>query len=647
VTSRDSEFGQFAGGFGDALHRLAVLLVDDQDLAQRLLIRAFATVRRRWAGIQSAGAPEAQAVDALVSRLPRRLPATAEAAEAEPAETAEEDVHLRRRQAVLAAWTPLTPRQRASLLFVDSSVASPRLAGQPMPPSLGSETKVETLATGAWTALEGAVRADPTVRDWSFDDDELGAVLADSLRERARELPTFRTHAEAISQQRRHDLNRVLVSSSVVVVLLVLVGFAVVRISTSTSPADTKLPSVSTGSPIDAPAPPQFGSGSPYSGTPSAPALTISAAPALSPAVSPEPPDSAPAVVDAGYVVGWPTRGSLATNAALEFDVRSTFLHDHTGLTGPVQVLLLTDTTTFRVAYVTARTNVGSVGSWFYGNIGDQHLTEGSSQLGFSILGNDSVLSALLVYGGSRELVVLASPTATSMVLHGGAAPVGFLTKQGFGVLDVTQFPVDGLQVSVETSDGGSASVEPNEIDLDLATPRAGGISTAGYPIVRGYPDPGLLVQADTVATLWQTTDLHDQAVPDVLWGGTDGSIQQVVVRLRTVGGIDVVVIAWGGPEARVDAELLAPKAADFPLTWDYPTATGMRVGVLVAPGVKTAQLVVDGASVGAAVPVDANGYASLVEPAYSGTVTGHTVAVAMSDATGKAVVSLSVPPPA
>jgi hypothetical protein len=149
------------------------------------------------------------------------------------------------------------------------------------------------------------------------------------------------------------------------------------------------------------------------------------------------------------------------------------------------------------------------------------------------------------------------------------------------------------------------------------------------------------------LATIWQQSDLKDKGVPDVLWGGSDGSVQQVVVRLRTAGGIDVVIIAWSGPAAGADAELLAPNAADFPVTWDYPTAAGRRVGVLAPGGVSSVQLIVDGVATGKPVAVDANGYASLPETAYYGTVTGHSVEVAMVDANGKTVSTISEPPPA
>jgi hypothetical protein len=645
-TTRDADFRQFAGGFGDALARLAVLLVDDETVARRLVVRALALLRRRWSSLENSGAPEAQAVDALISRLPRSVSTSAVQ---EVGLDDDADVVLQRQQAVLRSWTTLTPRERASLLFVDASVASPRLAGMAMPPALGSVTRVEGLEDAAWASLLAGMRADPVAADWPFDDDELGAALAESLRAKALSLRSYAPAPAEIERQRRTDLNRGVLAAATAVVLVVVVAVAVVHVSTASNrTASDQTVSSDAVTSASAIAPPQFTIVTPPTPTPAPPdaigspgsTVTLGALGEVVPAASPTPGDD-------GLVVDWPTRGTLAGNANLAADLRATFAAAHSGLTGPVQVLLITDTTTFRVAYVTARTQTGSIGSWFYGNIGSQHLTEGSSSLGFSIVGADAVVSAVLVYGGSRELVALASPKATSMVLRGGPEPVGFLTQQGFGVLDVTQFEENGLQVDVKAADGSSADVLPQEVDLDLATPRAGGITTAGYPIVRGYPDPGLLIDADQVATIWQTSDLHRVGVPDVLWGGTDGKIQQVVVRLRTVGGIDVVVVAWSGPEAKADAELLAPNAADFPITWDYPTGTGTRVGVLAPIGVSTVQLIVDGAPASAPVAVDANGYASLVEPPYSGTVTGHTVAVAMLNSGGKSVSSLSVPPPA
>jgi hypothetical protein len=615
-TSRDAEFGQFAGGFGDALHRLAVLLVDDPNRADALVVWSLAALRRRWAGIENSGAPDAQAVDALVSRLPRtgvRLSVPLrDVGSEEVAVDVAVDETLQRRQAILRSWSLLRPRERAALIFIDASVVTPRLADMPVPRSLGSPARVQTRAAESWRALEARVRADPAVTAWTFDDDEFGVLLADSLRDRASTIPPYLATLADITRQRRRDFRRMLLAATGVVVVILLVGAGVVHFSASRGAENAAVAGVSPSGIVPPP---------------------------RSPAAAPQ------VEIDAAHeVVNWPIRGSLSADVTLGSSVIATFVTNHPGVTGPIQLLLLTDTTTFRVAYVRAQTPDGSIGAWFYGDIGSQTMVEGASDLGFSVLGTDTVIAAVLVHDGTRELVTLSSPTARSMVLHGGSEPTPFLGQQGVGVLDMSRLAQNGgLQVDVTESDGTSAVALPQTVNLDQQPPETAGDTTAGYPTLRGSPDPTLLIAADVVAKKWQSDELNDEAVPDVLWGGTDGEVGQVVVRLRTTGSLDVAVIAWSGPTPGSDSELLDPASADFPLLWDYPDGDRTRIGVLAPIGVATVQLRVDDAVV-QTVPIDQNGYASVTMP--TGVLGEVGLSIVLSDAAGKQVTTLPVQAP-
>jgi hypothetical protein len=623
-TTRDTEFRQFAGGFGDALNRLAVLLVDDSNRADALVVRSLAVLRRRWAGIDNAGAPEAQAVDILVSLLPRSgVSAPLQLPDAGLEEDVAVDVTLQRQQAILRSWSVMRPRERAGLLFTDASVVSPRLAGAPAPRSLGSPARVQARAAESWRNLESRVRADAAATDWNFDDDEFGVLLADSLRAKASTIPTFLPQLADITRRRRRDLRQTLLAAAGVVVVIVLAGVAVVHFSASHGAGNAAAAGVSPSGIV----PPLFTNVQP---------------PARSAVATPKRESNATAVDN--EVVDWPIRGTLASDATLGSEVIATFVTNHPGATGRIQLLLLTDTPTFRVAYVRAQTPDGSIGAWFYGDIGSETLVEGASDLGFSILGPDTVISAVLVHDSTRELVTLSSPTARSMVLHGGSDPASFLVQDGVGILDISRLAENGgLQVAVTQSDGTSSVALPQTVNLDQQLPEIVGDTTAGYPTMRGSPDPSLLIAADVVATKWQADELHDDAVPDVLWGGDDGEIGQVVVRLRTTGPLDVAVIAWSGPTPGSDSELLDPTAPDFPLIWDYPDGDRTRIGVLVPIGVATVQLRVDDAVVQTE-PADQDGYASVVLP--TGVLGEQGLSIVLSDAAGKQVTTLPVQSP-
>jgi hypothetical protein len=81
-------------------------------------------------------------------------------------------------------------------------------------------------------------------------------------------------------------------------------------------------------------------------------------------------------------VVAWPTRGTAAKDAALITKLKAAFLYAHPETTGQVQVLLITDTSTYRIAYVTAKSPTGVLESWFYGPVGSGDLVEGVVQYG-------------------------------------------------------------------------------------------------------------------------------------------------------------------------------------------------------------------------------------------------------------------------
>ncbi|HZV26755.1 MAG TPA: hypothetical protein VFG00_10735, partial [Acidothermaceae bacterium] len=178
----ENEFREFVVGFADPLTRLAFLLTAGASGDPAVLSAdALARVRRQWRDAEVTGAPEALAVEALVSGLPHRRqfhlrgPAAAQELEDDyvlataGAATVSHDAFRRPRageagslagspgvsangdgavdvdvlhDALWKAWLGLSPRQRVPVVLADPSVASRRLVGIGVPESFGSPRRV-------------------------------------------------------------------------------------------------------------------------------------------------------------------------------------------------------------------------------------------------------------------------------------------------------------------------------------------------------------------------------------------------------------------------------------------------------------------------------------------------------------------------
>ena len=133
----------------------------------------------------------------------------------------------------------------------------------------------------------------------------------------------------------------------------------------------------------------------------------------------------ADSVSDRGPVVAWPTRGTAAHNSTLISKLKAAFLHAHPETTGQVQVLLVTDTSSYRLAYVTAKSPTGVLESWFFGPVGSNDLVEGVVQYGGGIDARTELLATGLAdTQGHTQLVVLAPPGTRSMRLTTRATSV-------------------------------------------------------------------------------------------------------------------------------------------------------------------------------------------------------------------------------
>ncbi|HEY0870317.1 MAG TPA: hypothetical protein VGD55_07950, partial [Acidothermaceae bacterium] len=254
MTRPESEFREFVGGFADPLARLAYLLTAGTDIEPIALTNdALAQVRRRWRDAETTGAPETQAVEALLAALPRRrkvasTPAAPDDARGLPspedervaahvsneaATAADVDVDALR-DAIWTAWLTLAPRARVPIVLADASVASRRLAGIDVPETLGSAHRQEAIADEGLRSLRARVVSDLPARGGtvSFPNQQLIGLLDDTLRQHAGSasvpIDPYPRVLEHVGRQRRRAVSLVAVS-------LVAVAAAVtvaVRVST-------------------------------------------------------------------------------------------------------------------------------------------------------------------------------------------------------------------------------------------------------------------------------------------------------------------------------------------------------------------------------------------------------------------------------
>jgi hypothetical protein len=605
VTRSEQEFRDFVAGFADPLARFAFLLCAGTGLDRAdITVAALASVRQRWDDVEATGAPEPLALERMVSTLPRSRrgkagatvavaqPVTDRADFARPVAPAvpasdqspydEIDPGVLR-AAAWTAWKTLTPRQRVPLLLVDASVAARRLAGIEIAQSSRSARRASVVAADAWRSLRQAMAADPVTGRWadSADDDQAVTVVHDALRERSAAEPAL-TDSYSRVQQRVSGLRlRAVGAVAASVVVVVAVGAVAVRES---APKKDRVPPVS--------------------------ASTL-----------------ADSVSDRGPVVAWPTRGTAATDAALITKLKAAFLHAHPEATGQVQVLLVTDTSTYRIAYVTAKSPTGVLESWFYGPVGSDDLVEGVVQYGGGLDARTEILATGLADAqGHTQLVVLAPPgtrkmsviTADTATTTSTSSPLR--DTDGIAVKAVATGSIASLSVVARV---GQSDVVSQGMQTLALGPTFEGASAPFEPqgvpsfaAERGNPAPQVLAQAANDAGLMARQDGPANYVQmKVLWGGTDQDANRIVVVRMKVELSDVLLVSsqdrTGVPRQETE-DLADPSTPDAPLAFSYAGSGDPRVGVLGAPGDSAAALTFQGKQL-ASSPLDGTGFTSFL----------------------------------
>jgi hypothetical protein len=456
----DDEFRDFVAAFADPLGRLTYLLTvgatgvtdGSTDLTTT---DALARVRRRWREADVTGAPEALAVEALLSALPRRrlgplFAAAAEGqveveaevdgqatAEVDGQATAEVDAEVMR-EGAWKAWQSLRPRQRVPLVFADPSVASRRLAAIDVPESFGSPRRQDTILNSALTDIRARMRSDPSTRRGvlTMSDREIVDLVTETLREHSSTASPL-LDPYPIVTDRLHRIRR-RAGAAVVGVVVVLAAGALIAVQGSTSKQAAKRATAAALSSFH-PAPP--------------------AAEAVAP--------DAPALV-----VDWPTRGNALDDVDMLASLRTDFVQLHPDAVGQVQVLLATDTSAFRLAYVTANSPSGVIQSWFFGPIGSARLVEGAWRYGGGLPPGSVVAAAVSDPAGDTEFVVIAPPTAADMQLFNYAASgpsfEPLADADGLAVKDLSGRDASRLVVSLDVD--GHAIVRDHVDERHLLT---------------------------------------------------------------------------------------------------------------------------------------------------------------------------------
>ncbi len=423
--------------------------------------------------------------------------------------------------------------------------------------------------------------ADPVTRRHvdSIDDAHFAAVVRDALREQAAAQPALLEPHPRIRQ--RASQLRLRAVGAVAASLILVIGVGAVAVYAS-APKKHSVPPVS--------------------------ASTL-----------------ADSVSDRGPVVAWPTRGTAAKNVTLITKLKAAFLHAHPETTGQVQVLLVTDTSSYRIAYVTAKSPTGVLESWFYGPVGSNDLVEGVVQYGGGLDAHTEILATGLADAeGHTQLVVLAPPGTRTMSVT--TADTATTTSASSALRDS-----DGVAVkAVPTGSIGSLSVVARVGQSDVVSqgmqtlalsPTFEGASAPFEPqgvpsfaAERGSPDPQVLAQAANDAGLMARQDGPANYVQmKVLWGGTDQAANRIVVVRMKMELSDVLLVSWedraGVPRQETEA-IADPSTPDAPLAFSYAGSGSPRVAVLGAPGDSSAALVFAGKQQ-PAVPLDSTGFTS------------------------------------
>jgi hypothetical protein len=711
----EDQFREFVAGFADPLSRLAFLLTAGTRLdASELTNHALAQVRREWREAETTGTPEAQAVEELVLALPRRgkerqeygesaavpddartlqtptsglrpvVPAATQVAPAEvapprspfapprspfappvrsglpvgsglaaPAESvsdAETDAELLR-GAVWTAWTTLPPRLRVPLVFADASVASRRLAGLDVPESFGSSHRLEVAAAEATRLLRARVRSDlPQAAAESLADAHLTDVLDSTLRERAAAAHApIDPYPLVLARLRRLRLR----AATVVAVVVVVLGAAVaVAVHVSTPDKATSAAAVAS-----------------QSGFLPVPQAPVSAAPAPVSALAPQGPFAPlPRPSLPTLVVPWVTRGTAANDPVLIANLKSYFATVHADAAGQSQVLLATDTSAFRIAYVTANSLNGVIQSWFYGPVGSENLIEGATSYGGSLLPTSVLTDGLIDPSGHEEFIVIAPPDTTGMQIADfdftsrqvtpGFAPLPY--QNGIAVKDMTTAGSSATSYVVDVTVGTAVYTLKDAPDIQLRPEFSGSVTSDGPPtaplptpaVERGRADPTLLTDALRDAAAWEGSSPTVPADPVVLWAGADAAGTKVVVLRAKTEKFDVVIVEWSHAAPGDHGEYLVDTTApNEPIAFAYRALDGTRVGVIGSSGAIKVALVVNGRD-SHPVAFDSTGFASFrvtsppPDPNDNGAgALGVVGQVQLLGPSGSPLATLSVPP--
>jgi len=687
----DTEFREFVVGFADPLTRLAFLLTAGTSGDPAVLSAdALARVRRQWRDAEVTGAPEALAVEALVSGLPHRRrfhlrgPALGEETEADcvlataGAASVNHDAFRRPfagderglgdpggvgaeadgmagvhvlHDGIWRAWQGLSPRQRVPVVLADPSVASRRLVGIGVPESFGSPRRVDLIASGALAQLRTALAADPTVaatvdnlRGRYFTD-----ALADTLREHASSPSRVIDPYPAVVRTAQRLGRRAVVA--VAIVLAVIATGLVVAVQASQPSKSTSAAAAASASRSSSPGLVRTGPSPSFTGS-----------------LSPQGPFAPVAVPGAPVlVVPWSPRGTAAKDAVLISHLKSYFTTVHADATGQTQVLLATDTPTLRIAYVTSNSRNGVIQSWFYGPVGSDNLVEGATSYGGSLLPDSILADGLIDTFGHEQFVVIAPPDTTGMQIadfdfDDPSVGTGFTAlpyQNGIAVKDMTAGATAASFV-IDVTIGSSTFTIKDAPDIQLRPQFVGSVTSDGPPsaplptppVENGHPDGTLLTEALQDAAVWEGSNPIVAARPVVLWAGTDVAGTKVVVLRVKTKAYDLMIVEWSGAAPGDHAEYLVdPSAPDVPVAFAYRALDGTRLGVIASNGAASVELVGDGAT-SKPIAFSSTGFASFLVPSPpadpNGDGAGALGVVAKAqllDSSGHPLTALSVPP--
>ena len=622
----DDGFRSFVAAVSEPLTRLAYVLtvgVPGQPAAGELAANALAQVRRQWREVEAAGLPEQLAVDALLSavlkrrvRSPSLSPVAPPPAEA-TGSSAEVDQHLLR-EASWRAFVLLSPRQRASLVFADPSVAAARLAGLDVPPSLGSPRRQEGELTSAIASLHAVLCADAALTDQpatragldALSEDQLVLLAGDAIRAHAPAAPSVFDPNTEVGARVAHLHRRAMLAGALVVVLIAAAGVSAVIASAPTAVA------------------PRAASAAASSAAPRLPRVPPSAkvAPfvpvAVQPSINPDEP-----------VVSWPVRGDLLDSPVLLASIEAAFSQAHPDATSRPQVLLITDTPAFRIAYLTATMPGGVLQSWFSGPTGSADLAESAFSVGTALFPTSVIAARLHQASGSgttgpasrsaTQLVVIAAPTAPSIqvfgLVEGSPAAESIALDDGIAVraIGLSTAVVSPTQINLSTETYAVAGI--SDIELDASKSYATGdaatqhlVAVPAVTLERGRPDPALLADALLVAQAWAPPDGAAASAPVVLWGGTDTvGTKLVVARVRGLP-YDLLILEWSGDAPRLHGEVLVRSTSpEVPVAFAYRSSQGTRIGIISEEADKAAALEFGGRQ-SPTVMFDGDGFASM-----------------------------------